>query len=124
MEKVNFSEFSPVNAQNKSSACSISIINTKENGSRVKISKGALHVLGDPETVQVSLSQDTLLMASVLAENPTHFNVSKGNLYASALVRELTKHFDLDFSHKTSFTYSGIEFELDSGITALLFKIA
>lgn len=123
MEKRDMSQYTPVKTKSTNSACSISIINTNQNGRRIKLSKSALEMLEKPESVQLALSADTLIMASELDGNPTHFKVSKGNIYSSNLVIELTKHYGLDFTDKTSLSFScEAELEIDDRMV-LFFKM-
>ncbi|MDD4753758.1 MAG: hypothetical protein PHT78_11035 [Desulfitobacteriaceae bacterium] len=122
----DLSTFQPVKAKSSNSGiCSISIINTAENGRRVKLSKAAVKSLSEPETIQFAVSTDTLIIAAKLEGNPTKFNVSKGCVYSSALVLELTEFFSLDFSDgRTSQSFPGeAEVFTDSGITVLYFKL-
>lgn len=121
----DLSKFSAVTAKTQNSNVpSISIINAAENGRRVKISKAALKMLGNPASVQLAVSPDTLIISSELEDNPVHFKVSKGNVYSSALVLDLTERFDLDFNGTTSRSfYSESELEIDDRMV-LFFKMS
>lgn len=122
----DLSVFKPVKTKSTNiSACSISIVNTTDNGRRVMISKSALKRLDNPETVQFAVSNDTLIMSSELEDNPTRFKVSKGAVYSSNLVLELSDFFNLKFTDgRTSLSFPlSTEVVLDSGIIVLLFKM-
>lgn len=123
----SLSDFTAVKtaSTNNSGAASISVVNTNDNGKRVKISKKALQILGNPDKVQFGLSNTSIIIAAELPDNDNYFKVSKGNVYSSNLVAEITGHFKLDYSNgRTSLSFSDEQtLDLDSGKTALVFKI-
>lgn len=126
-EEYLLSEFSPVetSSSSRSDGCTISIVNTSENGKRIKLSKMFMKILGAPETLQFKVSNDgtRIVMAEKIPGVKGHYKVSKSNVYCGPLVDELTKQFNLDFSNRTSISFPEDQIlDLTSG-KAIIFKI-
>lgn len=92
----------------------LTVVHTKRNGMRIAISPMVMTQLGSPETIQVAMGEDGIALAAYLPDNQTSFEVKKmGNkavIYCAPLVREVTEIFDLDFSDRTSISFSEISY--------------
>lgn len=91
----------------------LSVINAKA-GMRIAISKECYERIGQPQTVQLALTDDELLIGKTLSNNSDEFNVknykNKGIIYSSPLVKEITETFKLDYSNRTSITFDNHRF--------------
>ncbi|WP_052380405.1 hypothetical protein [Paenibacillus camerounensis] len=98
----------------KESPVLLTVVNTKRNGMRIAISPIVMAQLGSPETIQIAIGEDGIALAAYLPDNQTRFEVKKmGNkavIYCAPLVREVTEIFDLDFSGRTSISFSEISY--------------
>lgn len=108
----------PVSAKNRSRSYSnctgaISMVNAK-TGMRIVISKESYEELGQPNLLQFALTDDELLIGKVLSNNSDKFNVknykNKGVVYSASLVKEITEAFSLDYTNRTSITFSEARF--------------
>lgn len=108
----------PVSAKNikrthSSGSGVLSVINAKA-GMRIAISKECYERIGQPQTVQLALTDDELLIGKTLSNNSDEFNVknykNKGIIYSSPLVKEITETFKLDYSNRTSITFDNHRF--------------
>ena len=93
---------------------SLTIVNTERNGKRIKLSKGILEELGNPSLVQISVSDTTLKIGENLKNCTSNFQLTgEGDtIHRSGLVDELTEHFGLDFSARSSLTFDDVELKL------------
>lgn len=93
---------------------SLNIVSTEKNGKRLRISKGLLEELGTPSTVQISVSDTELKIGKSLKNCQNNFQLTGAGdtLYRSGLVDELTEHFGLDFSERSSLTFDEIQIKL------------
>lgn len=114
----DFSGFTPVKSKaslGKSvEAGVLSVINTKKHGKRIRFPQSFHKELGTPESLQINLSENAIAIGELLPENDTDFwlrNDGKSKvIYSSSLVDEITEHFNLDFSNKTSITFHEAEY--------------
>lgn len=107
-------------------AGAISIINAK-TGNRVTIAKECYFTIGNPAKLQFALTDNNLIVGEKVLEDNNDFNVkvSKGKaiIYSSALVKEITENFNLDFSNKTSLTFSDVQYSTTDGVEIMIVKI-
>ncbi len=102
----------------------ISIVNTEGFGKRITLAKGMLEKIGNPKFVSVGLSAEAIAIAPKLPENTSRYKISRHTIYASGLIDEIVKHFDLDYSDRTSISFSKIDFiEVDKDTVAAIVKI-
>ena len=89
------------------------VINSKQNGRRVILSKETMDCLKNPTKLEVGFTEDGIVIAEKLPENGVEFSIKKnGNkmvIYSSALVEEITELFNLDFSNRVSITFTEAE---------------
>ena len=96
-----------------SNICSLSVVNAKGNGKRIRFS-GALHdALGNPISVQVVKDGNRLVVGERLpgAEKTYRFSPDEVTniIYSAVLVFWLTEKFGLDYSDRTSRTFTDIK---------------
>lgn len=92
-------------------AISISIINTKGNGRRIKLSQALMEKLGNPREIQFRILDNKFILGCNLDENEKSFRFSKtaeGTIYSSAIVNSMTEVLELDFTNVTSVTLTNI----------------
>lgn len=114
----NLLEFTPATSESKSRSASekgaISIIKSKV-GTRIALSSELMNKIGNPESVQVSFMNGALAIAAVLPNNtirhPLRKSGKKAIIYASDLVNEAIHKLNLDFSEKTSITFTRVEYQ-------------
>jgi len=129
MAIIDLLSFEPAQAVSKGAAgtASLCIVNTEENGKRVKLSKTALKQLTKPEKVQVAFSGDLVAVAAKLPNGDGFFKISKGGIiYNSSLVQSITEAGNLDYSSgRTSYSFGVHEtLKLDDGTVVLIFKLS
>jgi len=80
-----------------------------DNGKRVALSKELLEQLGNPNTIQIGLSDNQMVIAENLGDDFTSYPLSKSGakkiIYRSELVKQITERYNLDFSKRTSITF-------------------
>ena len=107
-------------------AGAISIINAK-TGNRVTIAKECYSAIGNPVKLQFALTDNNLIVGEKVLEDNNDFNVKVSNgkaiIYSSALVKEITENFNLDFSNKTSLTFSDFQYSTTDGVEIMIVKI-
>lgn len=96
---------------------SISIVNS-DNGKRVSLSNSLLAELDYPDSLQFAgdATGKVLYIANDLGGTQKHQNVKYGKngiIYNSALVQKLTDMFSIDYTDRTSATFSNIEIDKD-----------
>lgn len=110
--------YRPAQSEQKSKCCGtagvISLINSKKNGKRLSLSSALLEYLNNPETVQIGLGDDSIVIGEVLESCDLNYTVrrqdSKGMIYAGGLVEEITSTYGLDFSDRVSITFHEVEY--------------
>lgn len=94
-------------------AGAISVINSN-SGKRVTLSKDLMAKLTNPIKVVMSFTEDKIAIGERLPNNDNYLSIivrgAKGNIYSAGLVSEITKKYGLDFSNKTSITFSEVEY--------------
>ena len=107
-------------------AGAMSVINSK-NGKRVPFSKDVMNELNNPESVSISFSDESLAVAERLPNNNNQLKVknigNKGVIYSAGLVSEITDKYGLDFSNRTSITFSEVNYIENNGCTVAIIKI-
>lgn len=107
-------------------AGAISIINAN-TGNRVTIAKECYSAIGNPVKLQFALTDNNLIVGEKVLEDNNDFNVKVSNgkaiIYSSALVKEITENFNLDFSNKTSLTFSDFQYSTTDGVEIMIVKI-
>lgn len=98
-----------------------------KTGNRAVISKEANEYLQNPNTLQFSHNEDSLIIGTKLPNNNNNFNVkaykNKSIIYSVPLVREIAERFKLDFSNRTSMTFDEAEYTSYEGSPVLIIKI-
>lgn len=91
----------------------MTIVNSKDNGKRITISKGSMEYIGNPESVEIGFTEDGIVIGDKLPENGERFTLrkvgSKAVIYSAQLVKEITELFELDFSNRVSITFTDAE---------------
>lgn len=104
----------------------ISVINSR-NGKRITISKDVMSKLNNPKMLSISFSDDSLAIAEILPNNDNLLTVKncgrKVVIYSSGLVSEITDKYGLDFSNRTSITFSEVNYFQSNGYTVATIKI-
>ena len=92
---------------------SISVVHTKGNGKRVKLSKALFDKLGKPKKLQFVPNGEHLIIGKVIPHCTESVPFSSGTgvniIYTSGFVHYLTNHFNLDFSERTSIAFRDVE---------------
>jgi hypothetical protein len=120
--------FTPVKSKHVSKdsggACVLTIVNTAGNGKRVAFATQLLEDIGSPESVQLSFDDRGIAIGSELPGNENSFKLKKigkkGIVYSAALVDEITEHFGLDFTGKSSISFPELRL-LNNGVTKVAF---
>lgn len=104
----------------------MSLINSK-NGRRITLPKDVMNKLNNPEVLSMSFTDNSLAVAERLPNNDNQFKVKssgkKGIIYSAGLVSEITDKYGLDFSNRTSITFSEVNYVESSGYTVAIIKI-
>lgn len=107
-----------------------SVVNSSNGSKRISISNVVYQKLGQPQSIQVAFSNDSILLSSKLSKkNNAGFFILKPQgksymCYCADLVREITKRFGLDFSSRVSMTFYSVKYETINNIPAAVIKIA
>ncbi|HAT4290000.1 TPA: hypothetical protein I9061_002535 [Clostridium perfringens] len=117
LKRYDFNSFQPSEAKQSQNCLRkegvISIVSNK-SCKRVSISKKLLEELRNPKEVVISYSNDKIVIGTTLPNNSNYFNVkyvrNKGMIYSSELVKEIEAIYGLDFSNRTSITFSEVEY--------------
>ncbi|WP_373205877.1 hypothetical protein [Clostridium tertium] len=104
----------------------MSVINSK-NSRRITLDKDVMSELSNPEMISISFSDDSMAIAEKLPNNDNLLKVSKsggkGVIYSAGLVSEITNKYMLDFSNRTSITFSDVEYIQHNGFTIAIIKV-
>ncbi|MEG1132675.1 MAG: hypothetical protein RSD77_10195 [Romboutsia sp.] len=97
--------------ENSRGVCTV--INSKQNGKRVILTKETMDYLKNPAKIEVGFTEDGIVISEKLPKNGVEFSIKKtGNrmvIYSSGLVKEITQLFNLDFSNRVSITFTESE---------------
>ncbi|WDH82264.1 hypothetical protein [Paenibacillus urinalis] len=109
-----------------SAAGVLSIVNS-DNGKRVVISSGVAGKLQLAETVQIGYAPNFIVIAVELGEGYTSYELKKYGakkvVYSSGLVQEVTNYHQLDFSGRTSITFSKVTYKTMQGKKAAFIHV-
>lgn len=104
----------------------MSVINSK-NSRRITLDKDLMSELSNPEMISISFSDDSIAIAEKLPNNDNLLKVrksgGKGVIYSAGLVSEITNKYMLDFSNRTSITFSDVEYIQLNGFTIAIIKV-
>ena len=96
-------------------------------GNRNTLSKELLDKLNNPQKIQISYTEDSVIIGEKLPNNNSSFNVkisgAKGIIYSTQLVKEIAELFGLDFSDRTSITFNEVEYVLNEESPVAIIKI-
>ena len=131
VEEFDSSKFSPSKSRSTSRVSLdsgiLSVINSKENGKRITLSKELLEKLNNPEQLQFAFANDAIAIGEELLDSETYFYVKtsgkKGIVYASGLVNEITKEFSLDFSDRVCITFYEVKYLSNGEYPVAIIKI-
>ncbi|GGJ76739.1 hypothetical protein GGR02_002891 [Anoxybacillus voinovskiensis] len=121
---VGLEGFKPANALHeqrapKTGAGALSIVFTPRNGKRFVIARHVIENLGNPETVQVAYSDHAIAIAEYIGEEFTNYVLkasgSKRVIYSAHLVELLIECCELDFSNRTTITFSDVSYQTHNG---------
>ena len=127
-ESINLDSFKPSESKaiNKciAEAGAMSIINAK-TGKRITISNEIMEVLNNPSKVVISFTENRIAIGEQLPNNDNYFNIkilkSKGVIYSAGIVKEITNMYQLDFSNRTSITFSDVEYaKYEDNVVAII----
>ncbi|EEH99625.1 hypothetical protein CSBG_03251 [Clostridium sp. 7_2_43FAA] len=102
----------------------MSIVSAK-TGKRVVISKEVMEKLNKPEKIVMSFAEDKIAIGEQLPNNDNYINIkvlkSKGVIYSSGIVKEITDFYKLDFGNKTSITFFDVEYiKYEDNVVAII----
>jgi hypothetical protein len=118
-ESVDFSKLAHATADElkyaaaKCGPLGIAIVNTVKNGVRVSFTKALHGALGSPTAIQFVADGDYLYLGQTIPYSTEFVPFSAGRgtniIYARGFVNYLTKRFDLDFTDRTSMSFTDVE---------------
>lgn len=98
-----------------------------KNCKRIAIATKVMKNLNNPKKVAISFSEHSIAVGEQLPNNYNLLNVktdkNKGMIYSSGLVSEITNKYRLDFSNRTSITFSDVEYIQHNGFTIAIIKV-
>ena len=90
------------------------IINTEKSGKRIVFSNNVMEELGNPPKILISCSDNAIAVGERLPDNQNFLSIkyskTKGTIYSTGIVNELTEMYQLDFRNKTSITFSEVKY--------------
>lgn len=105
----------------------MSVVNSAKNGSRTIISQQVHNNLQEPSSVQAGFIEDGMVLGAYLGDEYTPFNLRKQGakqvIYNKGLVEQITNHFGLDFSNRTSITFHSISYKKLNGQTIAIISL-
>lgn len=124
----NLERFQPASSKTTSrynlTAGVMSVINSN-CGKRVTLSKELMEKLNNPTKVVMSFSEESIAIGVTLPNNNNQLTIKpsgkKGIIYSAGIVSEITDMYGLNFSNKTSITFSQADyFEANGNIIAII----
>lgn len=104
----------------------VGIVNSK-SVKKISISREAVSRMNNPKYISISLSRDSFAIGEELPNNNNLLNIKTDNgkavIYSSELVSEITDKYGLDFSNRTSITFSDVEYIQLNGFTIAIIKV-
>lgn len=93
----------PESTSHSAGSLGISIVNTEENGKRIRMSSGLFRNLGEPAYVGIYTDDNGVY----IFPQESGLKVSKSaNIYNTSAVNMVTEAFNLDFKGKSSLSFS------------------
>lgn len=87
----------------------LSIVNCS-NGKRITLNATVLKRISNPTSIQIAYSDEFIAISSFFGENHTNYPLKSSGtsavIYNSTLVKEITERYELDFTNRTSLTFS------------------
>ncbi|MDR1508586.1 MAG: hypothetical protein LBS53_03000 [Synergistaceae bacterium] len=118
-KSVDFSKLVHANADDlkcvaaKHGPLGIAIVNTARNGVRMSFTKALHEALGNPAAIQFATGGDYLYVGKTIPHSTESvpFSYGKGvnTIYARGFIIYLTNFFSLDFSNRTSISFTDVE---------------
>jgi hypothetical protein len=108
---------------------SMTVVNSKNNGKRCTFSKALSKKLGLRDSIAIAIAPDDglVFLASKFPDDDEIYSLSgedKKICYNTAIVKNITEAFKLDYDKKTSRSFGDITFETNNGIIIAAVKIA
>ncbi|WP_238882323.1 hypothetical protein [Clostridium sp. YIM B02551] len=104
----------------------MSVINSN-CGKRVTLSKDLMDKLNNPTRVAISFSAESIAIGETLPNNNNHLAINpsgkKGAIYSAGIVSEITTKYGLDFSDRTSITFSEVDYIQADGSTIAIINV-
>ena len=105
------------------------VVNCLKNGNkRIVLASKLLKQLGEPTSVEIGIMPNGIAIASSLPIDANSFQIrkqgAKSVIYAGQLVNELVEEFNLDYSERTSITFSKVQYEDVNGICTAMIEVA
>ncbi|MBU3144611.1 hypothetical protein [Clostridium sp. CF012] len=98
----------------------MSVVNSKY-AKRVTLSRGLMDKLNNPTKVAISFSDESIAIGVTLPNNNNQLDVKimgkNGVIYSAGIVSEITDKYKLNFSNRTSITFSEVEYIKSDGCT-------
>lgn len=92
----------------------MSVVNSK-SGVRVTLSKELLEHLDHPKTIQIGFSDHLIAISENLGDQYTSYTMQKSGpkniIYRSELVKQITEKYQLNFSNRTSITFTEVSYK-------------
>lgn len=99
----------------------MSIVHSK-NGMRVALSRELMERLHHPDTVQFGFSDHQIAISGYLGDPFTSYSMNhsgtKSIIYRSELVKQITDRYMLDFSNRTSITFTEVRYK-ENGVNPI-----
>ena len=107
---------------------SMTVVNSKNNGKRCTFSKALSKKLGLRDSIAIAIAPDDgiIFLASKFPDDDEIYSLSgedKKICYNTAIVKNITEAFKLDYDKKTSRSFGDITFETNNGIIIAAVKI-
>ncbi|MFD2679258.1 hypothetical protein [Bacillus seohaeanensis] len=105
----------------------LSVVNSKDNGKRVAIARDVHQKLSEPSSLQIGFMNNCMLLGKQLGDTYTSYPLRKQGakqmIYSKALVEQITNHFQLDFSNRTSITFHSVTYKkMNDQVIAIISK--
>lgn len=116
---------SKTTSRSNSRAGVMSIINSN-CGKRVTLSTELMERLNNPSKISMSFSEEYIAVGTILPNNNNQLTIKssakKSFIYSAGIVSEITDKYGLDFSNRTSITFSEVDYIEADGNTIAIIK--
>lgn len=129
LEEIDLEEFQGTQSSVKSRVSTglVTIVNSKKCGKRVELLEKILTGLNNPAKVEIAFNDKEIAIGEDLNKSGTKFNLKKSGkkaiIYSANLVTNLTKSFNLDYSNRTSITFTEGRYGIVAGKPVAIIKI-